>query len=192
MILLIDNYDSFTFNLYQMLSQYERVEVIRNDGKTVEEIEAMKPAGIVLSPGPGRPENSGICPQVIRSLRGKIPILGVCLGEQAICQVYGGTVSHAIKPMHGRQSEVDIVEDSELFKGLGRKMKVARYHSLIAEEESLEGTELRITGKTKEEEVMAVEDSGRKVYGVQFHPESIMTKDGAKILENFARICKGA
>ena len=192
MILLIDNYDSFTFNLYQMLSQYERVEVIRNDGKTVEEIEAMKPAGIVLSPGPGRPENSGICPQVIRSLRGKIPILGVCLGEQAICQVYGGTVSHAIKPMHGRQSEVNIVEDSELFKGLGRKMKVARYHSLIAEEESLEGTELRITGKTKQEEVMAVEDSGRKVYGVQFHPESIMTKDGAKILENFARICKGA
>ena len=192
MILLIDNYDSFTFNLYQMLSQYERVEVIRNDGKTVEEIEAMKPAGIVLSPGPGRPENSGICPQVIRSLRGKIPILGVCLGEQAICQVYGGTVSHAIKPMHGRQSEVDIVEDSELFKGLGRKMKVARYHSLIAEEESLEGTELRITGKTQQEEVMAVEDSGRKVYGVQFHPESIMTKDGAKILENFARICKGA
>ena len=192
MILLIDNYDSFTFNLYQMMSQYERVEVIRNDGKTVEEIEAMKPAGIVLSPGPGRPENSGICPQVIRSLRGKIPILGVCLGEQAICQVYGGTVSHAIKPMHGRQSEVDIVEDSELFKGLGRRMKVARYHSLIAEEESLEGTELRITGKTKQEEVMAVEDSGRKVYGVQFHPESIMTKDGAKILENFARICKGA
>ena len=192
MILLIDNYDSFTFNLYQMLSQYERVEVIRNDGKTVEEIEAMKPAGIVLSPGPGRPENSGICPQVIRSLRGKIPILGVCLGEQAICQVYGGTVSHAIKPMHGRQSEVDIVEDSELFKGLGRKMKVARYHSLIAEEESLEGTELRITGKTKQAEVMAVADSGRKVYGVQFHPESIMTKDGAKILENFARICKGA
>ena len=192
MILLIDNYDSFTFNLYQMLSQYERVEVIRNDGKTVEEIEAMKPAGIVLSPGPGRPENSGICPQVIRSLRGKIPILGVCLGEQAICQVYGGTVSHAIKPMHGRQSEVNIVEDSELFKGLGRKMKVARYHSLIAEEESLEGTELRITGKTKQEEVMAVEDSGRKVYGVQFHPESIMTKDGAKILENFARICKEA
>ncbi len=192
MILLIDNYDSFTFNLYQMLSQYERVEVIRNDGKTVEEIEAMKPAGIVLSPGPGRPENSGICPQVIRSLRGKIPILGVCLGEQAICQVYGGNVSHAIKPMHGRQSEVDIVEDSELFKGLGRKMKVARYHSLIAEEESLEGTELRITGKTKQEEVMAVEDSGRKVYGVQFHPESIMTKDGAKILENFARICKEA
>lgn len=192
MILLIDNYDSFTFNLYQMLSQYERVEVIRNDGKTVEEIEAMNPAGIVLSPGPGRPENSGICPQVIRSLRGKIPILGVCLGEQAICQVYGGTVSHAIKPMHGRQSEVDIVEDSELFKGLGRKMKVARYHSLIAEEESLEGTELRITGKTQQEEVMAVEDSGRKVYGVQFHPESIMTKDGAKILENFARICKGA
>ena len=192
MILLIDNYDSFTFNLYQMLSQYERVEVIRNDGKTVEEIEAMKPAGIVLSPGPGRPENSGICPQVIRSLRGKIPILGVCLGEQAICQVYGGNVSHAIKPMHGRQSEVDIVEDSELFKGLGRKMKVARYHSLIAEEESLEGTELRITGKTKQEEVMAVEDSERKVYGVQFHPESIMTKDGAKILENFARICKGA
>ena len=192
MILLIDNYDSFTFNLYQMLSQYERVEVIRNDGKTVEEIEAMKPAGIVLSPGPGRPENSGICPQVIRSLRGKIPILGVCLGEQAICQVYGGTVSHAIKPMHGRQSEVDIVDDSELFKGLGRKMKVARYHSLIAEEESLEGTELRITGKTKQEEVMAVEDRERKVYGVQFHPESIMTKDGAKIFENFARICKGA
>ena len=192
MILLIDNYDSFTFNLYQMLSQYERVEVIRNDGKTLEEIEAMKPAGIVLSPGPGRPENSGICPQVIRSLRGKIPILGVCLGEQAICQVYGGTVGHAIKPMHGRQSEVDIVEDSELFKGLGRKMKVARYHSLIAEEESLEGTELRITGKTKQEEVMAVEDRERKVYGVQFHPESIMTSDGAKILENFARICKGA
>ena len=192
MILLIDNYDSFTFNLYQMLSQYERVEVIRNDGKTVEEIEAMKPAGIVLSPGPGRPENSGICPQVIRSLRGKIPILGVCLGEQAICQVYGGNVSHAIKPMHGRQSEVDIVEDSELFKGLGRKMKVARHHSLIAEEESLEGTELRITGKTKQEEVMAVEDRERKVYGVQFHPESIMTKDGAKILENFARICREA
>ena len=187
MILLIDNYDSFTFNLYQMLSQYETVEVIRNDGKTVEEIEAMKPEGIVLSPGPGRPENSGICPQVIRSLRGKIPILGVCLGEQAICQVYGGTVSHAIKPMHGRQSEVDIMEDSELFKGLGRKMKVARYHSLIAEEESLEGTELRITGKTQQEEVMAVEDRERKVYGVQFHPEALLTEHGHEMLDNFLR-----
>lgn len=191
MILLIDNYDSFTYNLYQMLGSLEPdLKVIRNDAYTVEEIRAMAPAGIIISPGPGRPENAGICPDVIRELRGRIPILGVCLGEQAICTVYGAHVSYAKKLMHGKQSDTRIDGESPLFKGLPEFIKVARYHSLAVVADTLTETDLKVSGVTLDGEVMAVEDRIRNVYGVQFHPESIMTPEGEKILSNFIALTR--
>lgn len=192
MILLIDNYDSFTYNLYQMLGAITTdLKVIRNDAMTVAEIRQLAPEGIVLSPGPGRPEDAGICPAVIRELRGEIPILGVCLGEQAICQEYGARVGYASCLMHGKQSQAKIDRTSPLFAGLPEEIAVARYHSLAADEKTIPGTELVITAETAEHEVMAVEDRKRRVFGVQFHPESIMTPEGSVILENFVRICRG-
>ncbi len=189
MILLIDNYDSFTYNLYQMLGEITpELKVIRNDAMTVEEIDALAPAGIILSPGPGRPEDAGICPEVIEKLRGKYPILGVCLGEQAICMVYGARVGYAERLMHGKQSMTRLDLESPLFHGLPEEIPVARYHSLAAEAATIPGTGLLVTGVTAAGEVMAVEDRERNVFGVQFHPESIMTPAGGQILRNFVRI----
>ncbi len=191
MILLIDNYDSFTYNLYQMLGSLEPdLKVIRNDVYTVSEIRDMAPSGIIISPGPGRPEDAGICPEVIRELRGEIPILGVCLGEQAICMVYGAHVSYAKQLMHGKQSDTRLDCESPLFKGLPEYIKVARYHSLAVVAETLTETDLKISGVTLDGEVMAVEDRIRNVYGVQFHPESILTPEGEKILSNFIALTR--
>ena len=192
MILLIDIYDSFTFNLYQMMGEIEPdLKVIRNDAMTVEEIRELHPAGIILSPGPGRPENAGICQELVAEMKGEMPILGVCLGEQAICQVYGGKVGYASRLMHGKQSDAKLDLTSPLFRGLPETIKVARYHSLAVEADSLNGTELAVTSTTEDDgEVMAVEDRGRRVFGVQFHPESIMTPEGHKILQNFVDITK--
>ncbi len=191
MILLIDNYDSFTYNLYQMLGSLEPdLKVIRNDVYTVSEIRDMSPSGIIISPGPGRPEDAGICPEVIRELRGEIPILGVCLGEQAICMVYGAHVSYAKQLMHGKQSDTRLDCESPLFKGLPEYIKVARYHSLAVVAETLTETDLKISGVTLDGEVMAVEDRIRNVYGVQFHPESILTPEGEKILSNFIALTR--
>lgn len=191
MILLIDNYDSFTYNLYQMLGSLEPdLEVIRNDVYTVSEIRDMAPSGIIISPGPGRPEDAGICPEVIRELRGEIPILGVCLGEQAICMVYGAHVSYAKQLMHGKQSDTRLDCESPLFKGLPEYIKVARYHSLAVVAETLTETDLKVSGVTLDGEVMAVEDRIRNVYGVQFHPESILTPEGEKILSNFIALTR--
>ena len=189
MILLIDNYDSFTYNLYQMLGEITpELKVIRNDAMTVEEIDALRPEGIILSPGPGRPEDAGICPAVIRELRGKYPMLGVCLGEQAICTVYGGRVGYATRLMHGKQSLAKLDRSSPLFLGLPEEILVARYHSLAAEADTLPGTGLLVTAETAAGEVMAVEDRERNVFGVQFHPESIMTPEGGQILRNFVAL----
>ena len=189
MILLIDNYDSFSYNVYQLTASVcPDVKVIRNDAMTVEEIEALSPSHIILSPGPGRPENAGICEETIRRLAGKIPILGICLGHQAICEVFGAKVTYAKELMHGKQSVAELDTDSCLFRGMENKMTVARYHSLAAEAESIPET-LKITARTPDGEVMAVEHREFPVYGVQFHPESVLTPEGRKIMENFLRGC---
>lgn len=185
MILLIDNYDSFSYNLYQLAGTVRPdITVIRNDAYTAEEIEAMHPEAIIISPGPGRPEDAGVCVEAIRRLAGKVPILGVCLGHQAICLAFGGTVSYAKQLMHGKQSEAWIDRESALFQGLDSPLKVARYHSLAAVEETLPA-ELRVTARTADGEVMAVEHRKYPLYGLQFHPESVLTPDGMQIIKNF-------
>ncbi|MBO4927134.1 MAG: aminodeoxychorismate/anthranilate synthase component II [Clostridiales bacterium] len=185
MILLIDNYDSFSYNLFQMIGAIDPdIRVVRNDELSIEEIEALSPSHIVLSPGPGRPENAGVVPEVIRSLKGKFPILGVCLGHQAICMVFGATVTYAPRLMHGKQSVVTADTETVLFRGMEKRFPVARYHSLIADPATLP-EELKVTAVTDEGEVMAVEHRDYPIYGVQFHPESILTPDGEQILRNF-------
>lgn len=185
MIVLIDNYDSFSYNLYQLIgTMNEDITVIRNDEKTVEEIKEMDPSHIIISPGPGRPEDAGVCRTAIRYFTGKVPILGVCLGHQAICQEFGATVSYAKQLMHGKQSEVQIDTDCKIFKGLAAYIKVARYHSLIATKDTIP-EELVVTAKTDDGEIMAVKHRDYEVYGLQFHPESILTLDGYQMIENF-------
>ena len=171
MILLVDNYDSFSYNLYQLAGSINPdMKVIRNDEMTIDEICALAPASIILSPGPGRPEQAGRCMEIVEKLGGEIPILGVCLGHQAICAVYGATVTYAKQLMHGKQSETTLDLTSELFQGLPETLKV--------------------TARTADGEVMAVEDSEKKIYGVQFHPESILTPQGRQMVENFLKITR--
>lgn len=185
MILLIDNYDSFSYNVYQLTASVEpEVRVIRNDEMTVEGIGALAPSHIILSPGPGRPAEAGICEEVIRTFKGKIPILGICLGHQAICEVFGATVTYARELMHGKQSTAVLDTESVLFRGMGREMVVARYHSLAADPDTMP-EELVVTALTSDGEVMAVEHREYPVYGVQFHPESVLTPEGRRIIENF-------
>lgn len=185
MILLIDNYDSFTYNLYQLLGSIgPKIEVVRNDALTVEEIAAKHPEAIILSPGPGRPEDAGVCVEVIQKLKGIIPIFGVCLGHQAICQAFGGTVSYAKELMHGKSSMVEAATDSILFQGIASPFQAARYHSLAVLKETLP-PDLKVTAWTEDGEVMAVEHKELQVYGVQFHPESVMTPEGITMMKNF-------
>lgn len=185
MILLIDNYDSFSYNLYQLLGFVRPgIKVIRNDEMTVEQIERLEISHIVLSPGPGRPEQAGICMEAVRYFAGKLPILGVCLGHQAICRAYGAEISYAKELMHGKQSEITVDTDSRLFAGLPERMMAARYHSLSAVKDTIP-EELKVTAMTDGGEVMAVEHKSFQTYGVQFHPESILTPDGEKLLRNF-------
>ena len=185
MILLIDNYDSFSFNLFQLIGSIEpNIRVVRNDELTIPEIEALAPSAIFLSPGPGKPCDAGICEDVVRAFAGKIPIFGVCLGHQAICEVYGATVTYAKELMHGKQSVCSLDVSSPIFKGLPEEMPVARYHSLAAVESTIP-PELKVIARTDDGEVMAVAHRDFHVYGVQFHPESILTPEGKKILENF-------
>lgn len=190
MILLIDNYDSFSYNLYQLIGLFQTdIKVIRNDEKTIEEIAQMKPEAIILSPGPGRPEDAGVCEAVARELGKEIPILGVCLGHQAICQAFGGTVTYAKQLMHGKKSDITLDQNSRLFNGLGAELTVARYHSLAAAEESLPEC-LQVTAKSEDGEVMAVEHKEYPVFGLQFHPESILTPRGATIMKHFLEVIK--
>ncbi len=187
MILLIDNYDSFSYNVYQLVGQIEPdIKVIRNDELTVEEIEGLKPSHIILSPGPGKPADAGICEEVVRKLSGKIPILGICLGHQAICEVFGANVTYAKQLMHGKQSVVSLDTDSQIFLGMEPKQKVARYHSLAADKDTIPNC-LKVTAVTEDGEVMAVEHREYPVYGLQFHPESVLTTGGEKMMANFLK-----
>ncbi len=185
MILLIDNYDSFSYNLYQLVGEINQdIQVVRNDKITVEEISELNPQCIILSPGPGKPENAGICVDVVLNFHDKIPILGVCLGHQAICEALGGTVSHASRLMHGKSSKISLDYDY-IFKGLPAEISVGRYHSLSLVKDTLPDC-LEIISRAKDDgEVMAVKHENFNVYGLQFHPESILTPDGLTIIRNF-------
>ena len=190
MILLIDNYDSFSYNLYQLIGSVEPdIKVIRNDAYTIEEIEAMKPEAIILSPGPGKPEDAGVCIEAIKYFTGKLPIFGVCLGHQAICEAFGGTVSYAKELMHGKQSKVYQGGVSPLFRGMGPEFKAARYHSLAARAEDFPEV-LKVTAESDDGEIMALEHKEYPIFGVQFHPESVMTPDGKKMIENFMEVVR--
>lgn len=185
MILLIDNYDSFSYNLYQMVGEIEPdIRVIRNDERNVDEIEKLNPDCIIISPGPGRPEEAGVIVDVVKRLGKEIPVLGVCLGHQAICMAFGAVITYAKELMHGKQSEVEFDNGCLLFRGCPSHAPVARYHSLAADAETIPDV-LQVTARTTEGEVMAVKHRDYPIYGVQFHPESILTPDGKRMLENF-------
>jgi anthranilate synthase component II len=187
MILLIDNYDSFSYNLYQLIGEIEpNIKVIRNDKMATEAIKRLNPSRIILSPGPGRPEDAGVTIEVTKTLGKDIPILGVCLGHQAICAAFGATITYAKELMHGKQSEVKLDADCPLFKGCPEITPVARYHSLAADASTIPDC-LKITAITIKGEVMAVQHKAYPIYGVQFHPESIMTPDGKQMLRNFIK-----
>ena len=188
MILLIDNYDSFSYNLYQLVGSIQpEIKVVRNDELTVPEIEALAPERIIISPGPGRPEDAGTIIDVVKSLGDCIPILGVCLGHQAICAACGATVTYAKRLMHGKQSVVTLDPSCPLFRGLPERVKVARYHSLAADPDTLPDC-LAVTARTEDGEVMAVQHDLYPIFGVQFHPESILTPEGTTMLENFIHL----
>jgi len=185
MILLIDNYDSFSYNLYQLIGSINPdIKVVRNDALNIEEIKNMAPKHIFISPGPGKPSDAGICVNLIRQLHTVIPIFGICLGHQAIFEAFGGTVSYASKLMHGKSSQVTIDTEDTLFKDMPNVIKAARYHSLAGIKSTLPDV-LKITAWTEDKEIMAVSHKEYAVYGVQFHPESILTSDGEKIVKNF-------
>jgi len=184
MILMIDNYDSFTYNLVQYLGEMgQRLEVYRNDKITISKIKKLKPDHIVISPGPGRPEDAGISKDVIKEFAGKIPILGVCLGHQCIGEVFGAEVVRADRLMHGKTSLI-YHNNKTIFKNITNPFTATRYHSLIVKRESLPAC-LEIIAHTKENEIMGMKHKKLPVWGVQFHPESILTKEGKNILENF-------
>lgn len=191
MILLIDNYDSFVYNLYQIIGQCNSdIKVVRNDELEIEDIRNMSPTHIVLSPGPGKPSDAGICEKIVKKLGSSIPILGVCLGHQAICEVYGATVTYAQTLMHGKQSLVKVDTNSVLYRDMPDEMRVARYHSLAVDKVTIPD-ELKITGMSDDGEVMSIEHNKYPVYGVQYHPESILTPQGKQIIKNFLNItCK--
>lgn len=184
MILIVDNYDSFTFNLYQMLGGlHPRIEVVRNDRITAEQVRAAAFDAIVLSPGPGTPDDSGVCLDILHALEGTLPILGVCLGHQAICAVRGADIVRATVPVHGKPS--DVRHDGRgLFAGLPQPFVAGRYHSLIVDPATLPA-ELEVSARAADGEVMAVRHASHPTWGVQFHPESILTPRGEQLLANF-------
>ena len=185
MILLIDNYDSFVYNLYQFLAVEDPdVRLVRNDRITPEEALSMEPDAIVISPGPGKPSDAGVCVELIRQLKGRIPILGVCLGHQAIGEAFGATVTHASRLMHGKTSLLTDVADDIIFKGIKKPVQVARYHSLSVQESTLP-QELEVTARSDDGEIMAMRHREYPIYGLQFHPESVMTPDGPVMIRNF-------
>lgn len=201
MILLVDNYDSFSYNLVQLIGgiqkeRYEKglsqdgkdcnygIKVIRNDEMTVKEIEDLNPEYIILSPGPGRPRDAGICESLLREYRKKVKILGVCLGHQAIFEAFGGTVTYAKKLMHGKQSEISFDKSEPIFRNIPDNIKIARYHSLAGDASTAPDC-LKIIAKTPDGEIMAVKHREKEIYGFQFHPESVLTEYGKTMLENF-------
>lgn len=192
MIVLIDNYDSFSYNLVQLLGEVkkekEEIKVIRNDEMTTEEIENLHPSHIILSPGPGRPKEAGVCERLLQEKKKDIPILGVCLGHQAICEVYGAEITYAKQLMHGKQSEVKLDLACPIFAGMKEKILVARYHSLAVNPATIP-QELQVIAREEiEGEIMAVKHKEQKIYGLQFHPESVLTPEGKQIIENFLKL----
>lgn len=189
MILLIDNYDSFTYNLYQCIGSLNPdIKVYRNDALSLEDIEKLNPSHIVLSPGPGKPSDAGICEEVLAKLKSKYPLLGVCLGHQAIGEVFGGKVILAPHLVHGKEDTIKLDTNCPLFKDMDEKIKGARYHSLLVEKETLP-EELIVTAETEAGEIMGLRHRDFPIYGVQFHPESIMTPKGINIIRNFLTNC---
>ncbi len=194
MLLIIDNYDSFTYNLYQCIAPfYADVRVIRNDKLTLADIEIMNPDGIILSPGPGHPNSAGICVDLIRALvtrkMNSIPLLGVCLGHQAITVALGGRVIKSEEICHGKQDAIFHSQDG-LYQALSSPLTVGRYHSLIAERDTLPST-LIVDAEGKEKIIMGIRHEDLPIYGVQFHPESILTPEGHELLKRFIEICTG-
>ena len=187
MLLIIDNYDSFTYNLYQYAGEvYKDIKVVRNDSIVADEIEKMNPCGIILSPGPGRPEDAGICVDVIKKYASSIPILGICLGHQAIGYAYGGDIVNAEIVKHGKTS-VMYHNNNELFKDVESPITVMRYHSLVVDKDSLP-QKLSITAQTEDGIIMGLKHRDYHVYGLQFHPESILTMQGKDIIKNFVEV----
>ena len=185
MTLLIDNYDSFSYNLYQIVGTLDPdILVIRNDEKTVDEIEALHPDRIILSPGPGRPEDGGVMIPLIQRLGNKIPILGICLGHQAIGEAFGATLENLTEVYHGVQTPVSILKEDILFRGLGREIPVGRYHSWVVSRKDFPGC-LEITAESREGQIMALRHRTYDVHGIQFHPESVLTPQGKEIIKNF-------
>jgi anthranilate synthase component II len=200
MILLIDNYDSFSYNLVQLIGNIceekkenqgintnNEIKVIRNDELSVEEIKSLNPSHIILSPGPGRPIDAGVCEEVVANMKGLVPILGVCLGHQGICEVFGATITYASTLMHGKQSIVSVNNKSNIFEGLPEKVAVGRYHSLAAKPDTIP-QELEVIGVADDGDIMAVKHKEYEIYGLQFHPESVLTPNGKKMMENFLNI----
>ena len=190
MVLLIDNYDSFSYNLVQLIGELTdgNIKVVRNDEITIDEIRKMNPESIIISPGPGKPEDAGICEDVVRQLKDEYPILGVCLGHQSICEVFGAKVSYAKQLMHGKQSEMTILKEDPIFEGLGESFKGARYHSLSADRNTIPDELEVIAIDGNDGEVMAVKHKEYPIYGLQFHPESVLTPEGKKLVNNFLKL----
>lgn len=185
MILFIDNYDSFTYNLVQFVGAVNPdILVVRNDEITVEEIRRLGPSRIILSPGHGYPKNAGVCEDVIRQLKGEYPILGVCLGHQAICEVFGAEITHAVKLMHGKKSDIQVDTSCKIFADMPKVVEGARYHSLIAKRDTIP-QELVVIAEDDMGEVMGVKHRDYEIYGLQFHPESILTSHGMQMIRNF-------
>lgn len=189
MVLMIDNYDSFTYNIVQYcLELGAKLKVIRNDELSLEQIEALNPTKLIISPGPATPNEAGISLELIRYFDGKIPILGICLGHQAIGQVFGGNVVRAKRMMHGKTSITKQLQNSCLFEGIPESFTTTRYHSLILEQENLPEEIIPTAYSTDDHEIMALEIRGKQIYGVQFHPESILSEHGHAILNNFLKL----
>ena len=188
MILLIDNYDSFSYNLFQLVGEINPdIKVIRNDEMTVDEIRKLNPEKIIISPGPGRPEDAGIIIEAAKTVCTEIPTLGVCLGHQAICAAYGAKITYAKKLMHGKQSVISFTGNSPIFKDIDENSPVARYHSLAADPDTIPDC-FEVTAVADDGEIMAVQHRDYRIYGLQFHPESIMSPAGRKMLENFIKL----
>jgi anthranilate synthase/aminodeoxychorismate synthase-like glutamine amidotransferase len=187
MILLIDNYDSFTYNLVHLLEEFDEVRVMRNDKLSVDDVAIMAPDKIIISPGPGRPDDAGISKELIQYFKDKIDILGVCLGHQCIGEVFGSEVVEADRIVHGKTSAIKKTKADKLFAGIEDGFLATRYHSLIVDRESL-SPELEVLAESDEGEIMALKHSRYPVYGVQFHPESILTEAGRELIKNFLEL----
>ena len=188
MVLIIDNYDSFTYNLYQLVGAIQPdIRVIYNNELRAEDIGALSPSHIIISPGPGRPSDAGICEDVIGRYSGQIPILGICLGHQAICEAFGAEITYAKALVHGKQNMIHIANGNPVFRGLPPLLKAGRYHSLAVNRDKLPD-EILVIAETDDGEVMGIKHRDFDLYGLQFHPESILTPNGIRVFENFIKI----